>query len=63
MTNVVVTHDMNSVLEIGEKIYFLYQGKLWWEGTKDNILNTDNKELQAFVFTSELTKRLRPVKG
>jgi phospholipid/cholesterol/gamma-HCH transport system ATP-binding protein len=63
MTTVVVTHDMNSVLEIGEKIYFLYQGKLWWEGTKHNILHTDNKELQAFVFTSELTKRLRPVEG
>jgi phospholipid/cholesterol/gamma-HCH transport system ATP-binding protein len=63
MTTVVVTHDMNSVLEIGEKIYFLYQGKLWWEGTKHNILHTENKELQAFVFTSELTKRLRPVEG
>ena len=63
MTTVVVTHDMNSVLEIGEKIYFLYHGKLWWEGTKHNILLTENKELQAFVFTSELTKRLRPVKG
>ena len=63
MTTVVVTHDMNSVLEIGEKIYFIYQGKLWWEGDKNNILYTDNAELQEFVFTSELTKRLRPVKG
>jgi len=63
MTTVVVTHDMNSVLEIGEKIYFLYKGKLWWEGDKNNILLTDNPELDAFVFTSELTKRLRPVKG
>lgn len=63
MTTVVVTHDMNSVLEIGEKIYFLYQGKLWWEGDKNNILYTDNAELQEFVFTSELTKRLRPEKG
>lgn len=63
MTTVVVTHDMNSVLEIGEKIYFLYQGKLWWEGSKHDILNSDNPELQAFVFTSELTKRLRPGNG
>jgi len=63
MTTVVVTHDMNSVLEIGEKIYFLYKGKLWWEGDKNNILYTDNPDLDAFVFTSELTKRLRPVKG
>jgi phospholipid/cholesterol/gamma-HCH transport system ATP-binding protein len=62
MTTVVVTHDMNSVLEIGEKIYFLYRGKLWWEGDKHNILHTDNPELQEFVFTSELTKKLRPVK-
>jgi phospholipid/cholesterol/gamma-HCH transport system ATP-binding protein len=62
-TTVVVTHDMNSVLEIGEKIYFLYNGKLWWEGNKNNILHTDNFELQQFVFTSELTKRLRPEKG
>lgn len=63
MTTVVVTHDLNSVLEIGEKIYFLYNGKLWWEGTKHDILNTDNKVLQDFVFTSELTKRLMPKKG
>ncbi len=62
MTTVVVTHDMNSVLEIGEKIYFLYKGKLWWEGNKNNILHTDNEELKAFVFTSELTKRLMPAK-
>jgi phospholipid/cholesterol/gamma-HCH transport system ATP-binding protein len=60
MTTVVVTHDMNSVLEIGQKIYFIYKGKLWWEGTRDNILHTENDELKAFVFNSELTKRLRP---
>lgn len=60
MTTVVVTHDMNSVLEIGERISFIYKGKLWWEGNKHNILHTDNVELQNFVFTSELTKRLRP---
>jgi len=60
MTTVVVTHDMNSVLEIGERIYFIYKGKLWWEGDKHNILQTANPELQQFVFTSELTKRLRP---
>lgn len=60
MTTVVVTHDMNSVLEIGEKIYFIYKGKLWWQGDKSNILFTQNAELQEFVFTSELTKRLKP---
>lgn len=62
ITTVVVTHDMNSVLEIGEKIYFLYNGEVWWEGDKHNILQTENKELQDFVFTSELTKKLRPVR-
>jgi phospholipid/cholesterol/gamma-HCH transport system ATP-binding protein len=61
MTTVVVTHDMNSVLEIGQKIYFIYKGKLWWEGTRDNILHTDNEELKAFVFNSELTRRLKPL--
>ncbi|NVO19457.1 MAG: ATP-binding cassette domain-containing protein [Bacteroidetes bacterium] len=60
MTTVVVTHDMNSVLEIGEKIYFIYKGKLWWDGTRDNILHTGNPELEAFVFNSELTRRLKP---
>ncbi len=58
MTTVVVTHDMNSVLQIGDKIYFLYHGKLWWSGDKNDILDTDNAELKDFVFTSELTKRL-----
>jgi len=60
MTTVVVTHDLNSVLEIGEKIYFIFKGKLWWEGNKHNILNTDNRELQDFVFTSDLTRKLKP---
>ncbi len=61
MTTVVVTHDMNSVLEIGERIYFIYKGRLWWEGNRDNILQTVNPELKAFVFNSELTRRLKPV--
>lgn len=60
ITTVVVTHDMNSVLEIGQKIYFLFKGKLWWEGNLDNILHAKNPELNEFVFNSELTKRLRP---
>ncbi len=61
ITTVVVTHDMNSVLEIGQKVYFIYKGKLWWEGDRDNILHTVNPELKAFVFNSELTRRLKPV--
>ena len=62
MTTVVVTHDMNSVLEIGEKVYFLYKGKIWWSGDRDTILHSDNKELNAFVFSSDLTRRLKPTK-
>ena len=62
MTTVVVTHDMNSVLEIGEKVYFLYKGKIWWSGNRDTILHSDNKELNAFVFSSDLTRRLKPNK-
>ena len=44
MTTVVNTHDMNSVLQIGQKIAFLHKGDLWWEGDKEGILTTDNKE-------------------
>lgn len=59
ITTVINTHDMNSVLEIGDQIAFLYNGKLWWEGTKEEILKTSNKEVNDFVYVTELTKRLR----
>ena len=59
MTTVVNTHDMNSVLQIGQKIAFLHQGKLWWEGDNTEILKTDNKELNDFVFSTELTRRIK----
>ncbi len=59
MTTVVNTHDMNSVLQIGQKISYLYKGNLWWEGDKTEILKTDNKELNDFVFSTELTRRLK----
>lgn len=59
MTTVINTHDMNSVIEIGDKISYIYKGKLWWEGNKDTILNTDNKELNEFVFATELTRKLQ----
>ena len=49
ITTVVNTHDMNSVIKIGDTISYLYKGELWWEGTKKEILNTDNKELNDFV--------------
>ena len=59
MTTVINTHDMNSVLQIGQKISFLHQGHLWWEGNKEEIMNTDNDELNQFVFATELTRRAK----
>ncbi len=59
ITTIVNTHDMNSVMEIGENINFISQGKLWWKGNNQNILSTDNKELQDFIFCSALTKKLQ----
>lgn len=52
-TTVIVTHDMNSVMGIGDHIIFLYNGKKWWEGTNKDIAHTDNKELNDFVFASK----------
>ncbi|OYT12660.1 MAG: ABC transporter ATP-binding protein [Bacteroidetes bacterium 4572_114] len=59
MITVINTHDMNSVLQIGEKIAFIHSGQLWWEGDKNQILNTDNEELNEFVFATELTRRVK----
>ncbi|MFZ4261715.1 ABC transporter ATP-binding protein [Sphingobacterium sp. HJSM2_6] len=58
-TTVVVTHDMNSVMGIGEYILFLYQGKKYWEGSNQDMLMSDNKELNDFVFASPLMKAAR----
>jgi len=59
MTTVINTHDMNSVLQIGQKIAFINKGELWWEGDNKEILKTDNKELNDFVFSTELTRRIK----
>ncbi|MBT3621947.1 MAG: ATP-binding cassette domain-containing protein [Flavobacteriales bacterium] len=59
ITTIVNTHDMNSVMEIGENIAFINKGEIWWTGDKDGLLNSDNKELNDFVFASELFKRLK----
>jgi phospholipid/cholesterol/gamma-HCH transport system ATP-binding protein len=59
ITTVINTHDMNSVLEIGEKIVFINDGELWWSGDNQNVLKTDNKELNDFIFATELTRRLK----
>jgi phospholipid/cholesterol/gamma-HCH transport system ATP-binding protein len=63
MTTVINTHDMNSVMNIGEKIIFINNGKKEWEGTKGGIMNSTNKELNDFVFASELFKKVKEVEN
>ncbi|MFZ9031480.1 MAG: ABC transporter ATP-binding protein [Robiginitalea sp.] len=59
ITTVINTHDMNSVMEIGEKIVFLQHGVKEWEGTHQDIFKTDNKAVSNFVYSSELFKKVR----
>lgn len=56
ITTVVVTHDMNSVMGIGERIIYLYNGEKWWEGSNKEIARTENQELNDFVFASKFTQ-------
>lgn len=58
-TTVVVTHDMNSVMGIGDYILFLYQGKKWWEGSNQEIAHTNIKELNNFVFASKFMQEAK----
>ena len=58
ITTVVNTHDMNSVLGIGDNITFLYKGKVEWKGNKDNILFTDSGPLRDFLFSSPIMRQL-----
>ncbi len=59
ITTVVVSHDMASVIEIGDLINFIYQGNLWWRGNPASILNSDNKEVTEFVFPSAFMQEIR----
>ncbi|KGF32881.1 ABC transporter ATP-binding protein [Hoylesella buccalis] len=59
MTTIINTHDMNSVMEIGEHITFIYHGRVEWEGNKDNVVNSDNKKLNGLVFASDLFKKVK----
>jgi len=59
ITTVINTHDMNSVMEIGEKIIFLKEGILAWEGSKKDIFKTDNESIVDFVYSSNLFKKIR----
>jgi len=58
-TTVINTHDMNSVLMIGEKIAFIHQGRINWSGNRQEILHTGNSVLNDFIFATELTRRLK----
>lgn len=59
ITTIINTHDMNSVINIGEKIVFICNTKLEWTGTKDDVLTADNKEFNNFIYSSDLLKKVR----
>jgi phospholipid/cholesterol/gamma-HCH transport system ATP-binding protein len=59
MTTVVVSHDMNSVINIGDKVIFINEGIKEWEGSKSEVMETDNEKLNDFVFASDLFKKIR----
>jgi len=63
ITTVVNTHDLNSVITIGETISYIYEGNLAWVGTMDNVLTSDNKLLNEFIYAQPLTQRIRQVSG
>ena len=59
ITTIINTHDMNSVMEIGDKVVFIYQGEKCWEGTKDDIFFADNQNLNDFIFASGMAKKIK----
>ncbi|RLD54616.1 MAG: ABC transporter ATP-binding protein [Bacteroidetes bacterium] len=59
MTTIINSHDMNSVLEIGDKVVFIYKGCKCWEGTRKDILKTDNEALNNFVFATRLARQIK----
>jgi phospholipid/cholesterol/gamma-HCH transport system ATP-binding protein len=59
ITTIVITHDMNSVIEIGDNILFIYKGENWWQGNRETIITTDNPEIGNFVYASEFMKEIR----
>ncbi len=59
ITTVVISHDMNSVMEISDNIYFIFSGQKWWEGNREDLLRTDNKELCDFVYASSFMKEFK----
>ena len=61
MTTVINTHDMNSVMNIGENIIFISEGKKEWQGTKDEVINSNNKALNDFIFASDLFRKVKEI--
>ena len=61
MTTIINTHDMNSVLGIGEKVIYIYEGHKEWEGTKDDIFTSTNERLNNFIFASDLLRKVKDV--
>jgi phospholipid/cholesterol/gamma-HCH transport system ATP-binding protein len=59
MTTIINTHDMNSVMGIGDSIIYIYQGHKEWEGTKDQVFNATNERLNDFIFASDLLKKVK----
>jgi phospholipid/cholesterol/gamma-HCH transport system ATP-binding protein len=59
ITTVVNSHDMNSVLEIGDKVIYIYNGCKCWEGTKEDVLHTDNEVLNNFVFATKMAQQIK----
>jgi len=58
-TTIVITHDMNSVMETGENIIFIHEGRKWWQGTREELLMSENKELNEFIFASGLMRQVK----
>lgn len=61
ITTLVITHDMNSVIEIGDNIVFIHQGRNWWSGDRNAIITTNNPEINDFVYASEFMKDIKTV--
>jgi phospholipid/cholesterol/gamma-HCH transport system ATP-binding protein len=58
-TTIVITHDMNSVMETGEHIVFIHKGRKWWEGDREALMHSDNQELNEFVFAGNLMRQVK----
>ena len=59
MTTIINTHDMNSVMGIGEHIIYIYEGELEWVGTKDEVISSTNERLTSFIFASDMLRKVR----